>query len=313
MGTGPRLLSRPRLLTHDTRAPVERRHLSLSLVCLWDLLRHAAALDIGVYRVSSHLVPVIGPEDGSHFARQLEECRDMLAWLGRRVEELGVRLTAHPMLQIQLGSEDDRVVGMGLAAAEAWAALLQGLCLPRESVLVVHVGGGGTDPRRAAERFIGNALRLSEEARGRLAVENDDGCCSLEEALWVGGELGIPVVFDYLHWRCHNPSGGGGREAVSAALATWPEGVRPKLHFSSPETGSSRRPPSLRQHGEYLDPFAFLDFVGLLPPGSGCDIMLEAGAKDLALLKLRRDLAGLARREGRGDARSEWTGVQAAG
>ncbi|MGI6208068.1 MAG: hypothetical protein ACOYEW_07620 [Anaerolineae bacterium] len=301
LGTGPRLLSRPDLLTHDTRTPVSRRHLSVSLVCLWDLLRQAAALGIGLYRVSSHLVTVMGPEDEAGFERQLEDCADMLAWLGAQVRTMGIRLTAHPLLHIQLGSEDQRVVDMGLASARAWAGLFEALGLPAESVVVVHVGGGAETPR-AAERFVANALRLPDGARRRLALENDDSLCSLEEVLWAAGEVGLPVVLDYLHWRCNHGSGRDGRAAVQAALATWPLGVRPKLHFSSPETGGGRRPPRPREHGEYLDPFGFMDFAALLPSGSECDVMLEAGARDLALLKLRRDLKALGWEEAQGVA-----------
>ncbi len=101
------------------------------------------------------------------------------------------------------------------------------------------------------------------------------------------------MVFDHLHWRCHNPTAVAAAEGVERCLRTWPAGARPKLHFSSPETGRGRRPPQPREHGDYLDPFGYLDFERLLPAGGGCDIILEAGAKDLALLKLRRDLAAL--------------------
>lgn len=291
-GTGPRLLTRPGLLTHDTRLPPERRHLSLSLLCLWDLLRQAQRLGLGLYRVASPLVPVGSSADLSRFRRQREECGDMLQWLAGRVRILGVRLTAHPMLQVQLGSADEEVAEAGLAAAEAWGQLWEALDPGGEAVTVVHLGGGG-DGRTAAERFVRRVERLTPGARERLALENEDCGPSLDEALWAARRAGVPLVFDHLHWRCHNPSGLSAQEAVERALSTWRPGMTPKLHFSSPETGRGRRPPQPRQHGDYLDPFGYLDFERLLPAGRRCDIMLEAGAKDLALLKLRRDLAAL--------------------
>ena len=142
-GTGPRLLSRPALVTHDTRLPPERRHLSLSLLCLWDLLRQAQRLGLGLYRVASPLAPVGSPADLNRLRQQLEECRDMLAWLAGRVEALGVRLTAHPMLQVQLGSADEEVAAAGTATAEAWGELWAALDPAGDAVTVVHLGGGG--------------------------------------------------------------------------------------------------------------------------------------------------------------------------
>jgi len=296
-GTGPALLSRPELLTHDTRLPPERRHLSLSLVCLWDLLRQAEHLGIGLYRVASPLVPVATRADGLRFRAQLEQCQGMLAWLAGWLRERGMRLTAHPLLQIQLGSESEELARAGLEAAEAWADLWAALDDSGGSLAVVHVGGG-TDAVVAAERFVKRAEGMSAEARSRLALENEDRGPTIGDTLWVAGRAGLPLVFDYHHWRCHNPERIAASEAVELALATWPPGARPKLHFSSPETGSGRRPPQPREHADYLDPFGYQDFARLLPPGRDYDVMLEAGAKDLALLKLRRDLQALAAEEG---------------
>lgn len=41
---------------------------------------------------------------------------------------------------------------------------------------------------------------------------------------------GVPLVFDYLH-HALVPGGWGEREALEAALATWPAGVRPVVHY----------------------------------------------------------------------------------
>src|SRR3712207_8678657 len=40
-------------------------------------------------------------------------------------------------------------------------------------------------------------------------------------------------LWDALHHRCHDPDGLPDREALELALASWPEGVVPKVHFSS--------------------------------------------------------------------------------
>ncbi|NLT42344.1 MAG: hypothetical protein GXX93_06695 [Anaerolineae bacterium] len=293
-GTGPALLSRPDLLTHDTRLPPERRHLSVSLLCLWDLLRQAKALGVGLYRVATALVPVATAADGSRFRYQLDACQSMLDWLRPAFRADGIRLTAHPLLQVQLGSDDDEVAQAGLTAAEAWGALWERLDPDGQALTVVHLGGG--EPARAQERFRRRVDALGPAARKYLALENEDHGATLEQSLAAATGAGLPLVLDYLHLRCHNPAGLPEGEAVARALGTWPDERRPKLHFSSPETGQGRRPPQPRQHGDYLDPFSYLGFARLLPPGRDCDVMLEAKAKDLALIKLRRDLAALEER-----------------
>jgi UV DNA damage endonuclease len=50
--------------------------------------------------------------------------------------------------------------------------------------------------------------------------------------------------------------------------------------------------PPLRAHADLVDPIAFEAFLAAVGPGREFDVMLEAKAKDLALIELRRRLAG---------------------
>jgi UV DNA damage endonuclease len=309
LGTGPRLLSRPALRTHDGRLPFAARHLSASLVCLRDLLAHAARSGITFYRMASQLLPILLPSDLDGYWRQLDECQELAACLGREARAAGVRLTVHPVLDIQLGSDDEALAQRGTCFAAAWAALFERLGGPEEGCIVVHLGGAGP---RAAARFARAVDGLPEGIRLRLALENDERHCSLETALSLARQTGVPVVWDYLHWRCLNPEGRNGREAFAHAAATWAGPSPAEVHFSSPRTATSKgRAPLARQHAEYIDPFAFIGFLGLIEGEADCDVMLEATAKDLALAKLRRDL----RRLGHpwGEAEVEHAAVGAAG
>ena len=88
-------------------------------------------------------------------------------------------------------------------------------------------------------------------------------------------------------------------------LATWPRGVRPKLHFSCARTELREikrrnrktkkmetvlQPPIWTGHADYNNPFETIPFLRSIAH-LDTDIMLEAKAKDLALLRLRNDLA----------------------
>jgi UV DNA damage endonuclease len=110
-------------------------------------------------------------------------------------------------------------------------------------------------------------------------------------------------VWDVLHHHCHDPAGIPDREALERALATWPKGVRPKIHYSSPKTSVSERKqrvgrrversvvlPQLRAHADLIDPIGFEHFLSETAAGLAFDIMLEAKAKDLALLRLKDQL-----------------------
>jgi UV DNA damage endonuclease len=117
--------------------------------------------------------------------------------------------------------------------------------------------------------------------------------------------VGRPVAWDILHHHCNDPERIPDREALERALATWPPGVTPKVHYSTPKTAMEERKrkvgrrversvvlPQLRAHADVIDPIAFEHFVTETAEGlPDFDVMLEAKAKDLALLRLREQLA----------------------
>jgi hypothetical protein len=148
-----------------------------------------------------------------------------------------------------------------------------------------------------ATSFVPGFDELSDAARNRLVVENDDRAFGLADVLALAERIGRPVVWDVLHHHCHDPAGIPDAEALALAAATWPAGVTPKVHFSSPRTavetgrrGAVKLPP-LRAHADLVDPIAFEHFLRHTVAGRDVDVMLEAKAKDLALLRLRGQLA----------------------
>ena len=115
---------------------------------------------------------------------------------------------------------------------------------------------------------------------------------------------GLRVVWDVLHHRCHDPAGLTDQDALAAALATWPDDVTPKIHYSSPRLDVEERRiqrgrrverrlvlPQLRAHADLIDPIGFEQFLRDSANGRPFDVMLEAKAKDLALLRLRDQLS----------------------
>jgi UV DNA damage repair endonuclease len=110
-----------------------------------------------------------------------------------------------------------------------------------EAVVVLHVGGAAGGIDAALDRFERGFEQLSEAARARLVIENDDRTFALRDVLPLARRIGRPVAWDILHHHCHDPERIPDREALELAIATWPDGVRPKIHFSSPKTAVDER------------------------------------------------------------------------
>jgi UV DNA damage endonuclease len=223
--------------------------------------------------------------------------------VGARARELGIRLSTHPGQYTVLNSEDDRVRALAVEELEVQAELMDRMALGPEAVVVLHVGGAAGGRPAALDRFCRGFEALSEAARERLVVENDDRTFSLSDVLTLSERIGRPVVWDILHHHCNDPDAVPDAEALRLALATWPAGVTPKIHFSTPKTAveEQRRKvgrrierrlvlPPLRAHADTIDPIAFERFLDDAA-GLDFDVMLEAKAKDLALLALRDALA----------------------
>src|SRR3712207_1650960 len=132
---------------------------------------------------------------------------------------------------------------------------------------------GGKDA--ALDRFERGFALLSDAARARLVIENDDRTFSLRDVLALSERIGRPVAWDILHHHCNDPDRIPDAEALRLALATWPEGVTPKIHYSSPKTAIEERErrlvlPQLRAHADMIDPIGFEHFVAHTARGA-CD------------------------------------------
>lgn len=279
----------PPLASHDTRRWHSGPHLSVSLERLDAILGYLDARDIRMYRMASALAPYATHPDLPQFHRQVEECAAQLEAVGARARALGIRLSFHPGQYVVLNSERQEVRAMAARELDVMAGLLDAMGCDDEAVAVLHVGGkaGGRDA--AFARFEDGLSQAGEAARRRLVIENDDRSYSLTDVLELHARTGLRVVWDHHHHHlCHDPEGVPAREALRLALATWPDGVVPKIHWSSPRDG-----PNPRAHADHVDAEAFAEFLRGPAAGLRFDVMLEAKAKDQALLRLRDQLGGL--------------------
>jgi UV DNA damage endonuclease len=304
LGFAVKVLGAGGLPSHDTRRWQADPHLAVSLDRLEAILGYLEDNAIRCYRMATGLAPYASHPDLPQFRDQPLACAERLAEVGERATRAGIRLSTHPGQYTVLNSEDERVVAIAVEELEVQAEILDGMGLGPEAVVVLHVGGAAGVVAAARDRFVRGFERLSDAARNRLVVENDDRVFGLADVLPLAERIGRPVVWDVLHHHCHDPERIPDAGALGLAAATWPPGVTPKVHFSSPRTAVEERKrrngrrvertlalPPLRAHADLVDPIAFEHFLTSTVAGRDVDVMLEAKAKDLALLRLREQLA----------------------
>jgi UV DNA damage endonuclease len=254
-----------------------------------DLLRVVewnAARDIYFYRITSNLFPWNSRYRLDDLPN-VETVRDLLAAVGSAAERGHMRLTFHPNHYVKLGSPDESVVANSLTDLERHGDVMDAMGLSRtpRNPINVHVGAHYGDKDATARRFCENVGRLSESVRSRLTVENDD-----ETSLWgvselvelIHPEIGIPVVYDELHHQ-FTDRGLTFAEAAELAAETWD--VTPIIHYSE-----SRR---LHEADPSIRPQNHSDYVAgpIRTYGTGADVMIEAKAKERALLRYREAVA----------------------
>jgi UV DNA damage endonuclease len=292
----------------DNRRWQSGPHLRHSLELLDRVWDHLDRIGVRMYRMSSSVIPYGTHPDLPEFdyRRQLEACADELASLGARATALGLRLSVHPGQYTVINGPDAGLRDRSLAELEAGAALLDALGCGPEATVVVHVGGLYGERAAALDRWASAWDCLSERARARVGLENDERLFGVEDVLELHRRTGVRIVYDHHHARIRaedRPTSA----LLAEACATWPRGVRPKVHLSSPRTAvtvekrlvpGTRRsrdvvvPPPLGPHADLVAPWDLLDLLSIAP--GPIDIMLEAKAKDVALQTLRRQLAAVA-------------------
>lgn len=241
-------------------------------------LRFCAGNGIGDFRINSQILPlkthpthgyaVADLPDVDEVVRRFEEC-------GAFAKAANLRTGFHPDQFVVLNSLRPAVVDASIREIEYQAEVAAWV---GADVINVHGGGAFGDKPAALSAFARNLARLSERARSRLTVENDDTTYSPSDLLPLCRAEGIPLVYDVHHHRCL-PDGLDVEEATRAALATWDR--EPLFHISSPIEGWGG--PRPQRHHDEIDPADFP--VSWL--AQDLTVEVEAKAKEVAVLRLK--------------------------
>ncbi len=238
---------------------------------------------VGLYRMSSEMVPWMSEYEIADLP-DFPAIARTLGRIGKKVKEHDLRLTFHPGPFNILASNNERVIANTIKELRQHGEIMDMLGLPRTpfAKINIHVGAAYGDKRSALERFAGNYADLPPTARDRLTIENDDklNMFSVRDLLWLHDRTGIPIVFDHFH---HTFCTGGlsEEEALKSALGTWPERIVPIVHYSSSRKLHEDATAGATSHADHIHgPIELY--------GQHVDVMLEAKAKDLAVIAFRK-------------------------
>ena len=237
------------------------------------------------FRITSNLFPWSSEYELSDMPDYKEIC-NILSNVGDYVKENQMRITSHPGPFNVLTSPHPHVVTNCIKDLSIHGEVFDLIGLSRTpfNKINIHIGGAYGDKPSAMKRFCTNFHRLPESVKSRLTVENDDkasmySVVDLYEGVYK--VIGIPIVFDYHHHKfC---TGGLSEEdALEVAISTWPTDIIPVVHYSESRSKEYEDPKIRPQaHSDYV-----LDYIDTY--GNEVDIMVEAKAKELAVLRYKK-------------------------
>ena len=240
--------------------------------------------NIRVFRMTSSLFPWASEymlEDLPDF----EEIAKNLEAAGSFAKEKGIRLSFHPGPFNILASTKDHVVKNAIVDLSIHGKIMDLMGMPRShwAKINIHIGASYGDRESALIRWVENFQRLPDSVKTRLTVENDDKTSlfstkDLYEGIYK--RIPVPIVFDYHHHGFRN-DGESEDECHAMACETWGN-VRPCFHYSESASEKEDSPKRANAHSDYI-------YDKINDYGRDFDVVIEAKAKELALMKYRAD------------------------
>jgi len=242
---------------------------------------------IKVFRIGSDIFPWSSEYQYSDLP-QFDKARRLLEAVGNYATKVGQRLSFHPGPFNVLGSNNPDVVRRTIIDLDHHSEIfdLMGLEPSPYNEINIHIGATYKDKPTTLKRWMENFGKLHPNTQKRLVLENDDKASmfTIADLMEVHNKIGIPLVFDFHHHNCH-PGDMTQQQALKLAVSTWPSHIKPSTHFSSARKLEDPKS-KLQAHADYIhepiDTFGF-----------DIDIVLEAKAKEQALLQYRRKFCNL--------------------
>lgn len=248
---------------------------------LIEILEWNEKMDIKLFRIGSELLPWSNKVGITNYPDFEEICK-ALKKAGEIALRSHQRLTFHPGPFNLLASSNPLVIENTVKDLEMHGLILDlmGLEQSRYNKINIHIGATYGNKQKAADTWVSNLKLLSSSVLNRLTVENDDKASmfSVKDLFhMVFVRTGVPIVFDY-HHHTFNDGGLSEKDALELAMITWGN-IVPIVHYSESK--------ALHEENSRIRPQAHSDYINgpINTYGKVVDVMVEAKAKDLAILK----------------------------
>ena len=273
-----------------------------NVVVTESIVYHCAKSNIGHYRVSSALFPLVTDETLEISLDELpdiEQINQELRQVGITAMTLGVSMGSHPDQFNVLASTNTDAVRRTIRELNFQASVLDKMGLPQDHTAPMNIHVNYTPKMDetleiVATRFFRNLAMCNSGVYNRLTIENEDkgffnvdNCIKFSEYLFAVHGVNIPVCYDNLHDFC-NPS--EDRNIIFQAercAHTWINQGNGENNFIAPVFHwSEGQPEKPRAHADY---FA----LGRIPPNVAIESdqpakwECEVKAKDKAIKLLQ--------------------------
>lgn len=245
---------------------------------LFEILDYNIKNKILFFRIGSSFIPFAShPVSKFDWEREFEV--DFIK-ASKIIKENKIRISMHPGQFVVLNSKRKEVLESSIREIEYHAKFLDLLNLDNTAKIQIHVGFPQGNKENAKIDFVKNFLKLSDSAKKRIVIENDEYYFDIDDCLEISNKLKIPIVFDTFHYSILN-KGKPLREVFDIVSKTWKEkdGL-PMVDYSSQDPNGR-----LGKHCSHINIDDFRKTISELS-GNEFDLMLEIKDKEKSAIQV---------------------------
>lgn len=241
------------------------------------IIKYNIKNNIHFFRITAKLIPLM---DIVYI--DLNKYKEKFLYIGKLINKNNMRVDVHIDEYCVLNSINETVVLNSIKILNNLKITMDMLKCPYN--IIMHIGSKTNGIKDSIKRFKNNFNLLNDEIKNKIILENDDKVYNVYQTLKLCEDLNIPMCLDYHHHLCNKCT--KPIENYLERIYNTFKDIKPKMHYSSPKSKKE-----FRTHNDYINSFEFINFLNILKKYNiDTDIMLEAKAKDLALVKLVYEL-----------------------
>ena len=248
-----------------------------NLYNLEQIIKYNIKNNIHFFRMTASLIPLIDIHD-----IDLNKYKDKFIYIGKLIKKSNMRVDVRENEYCVLNSINAEVIIKSIKILNSLKKIMDMFNIKYN--IILHIGSKSGGLNKSINRFIETFNKLDNDLKNKIILENDDKSYNVYQTLRLCEKINIPMCLDIHHHYC-NKCTKDINVYMERILNTY-KNCRVKMHFSSPKNKKEKR-----SHNEYINSNDFINFIAFLKRyDKDIDIMLEAKAKDLALVKLVYEL-----------------------